>query len=424
MEQESRGVNKISRGFRTILTVLLMTVLVGFVFFGNLLFTRAEPGGTDFLYRWLPTRLILFEGYDNPYSDEAELRVELMHHGHARQGDEIPGMFDYPYYILPLMIPFALIEDFSLARALWMTMLEVIHVLLVVLTLRLFKIRLRSGLLALLLIFALWCSFFTQPLVDGNLSPVAALFTLLSLVMIAKNKDIPAGILLALSTIKPQLSVLFCILVCWWAFSHRRWQIILAAGISMALLWGVSFAIQPSWFTEFLKDVSTYPEIASPHSPASILAAWLPKTSQWIGWGFSLAVGLVLVREWIRVFGKDPTMLFWTASLTFALAPLSGISSAKSNFIAMLPGIVLLTAALAHRWRKTCLVVPVGMILIMLVSWAATLIGLIYYPEVESVTFIDFLIAPIMLAGGLFWMKKYLQKSGTAGGMDLVPLQK
>lgn len=285
---------------QVILSAIIICFTLSLLVFANLQFARQEPGGTDFLYRWMPTRLILLEGYQNPYSPEVEYRVELIHFGHAHQGNETPGIFAYPYYIIPLLIPFSLINDFNLARALWMTMLEIVQMSLVILTLRLFKINLSKSILIFLLLFSLFCSYFLQPLIDGNPSPVVALCALLCLIFISKEKDWLAGIFLVLSTIKPQLALLFFVLIWLWAFSQKRWKIILGSLFSLILLMGVSFAIQPSWFNEFLNDVLLYPNIASPHSPRTIMDAWFPEASKWVSLGLSVVIVAILGREWIN----------------------------------------------------------------------------------------------------------------------------
>ena len=158
------------------MVVVLLIAFGMLLFFGNLYFVEAQPGGTDFLYRWLPTRLVLLEGYENPYSSAVEYQVELMHHGHPHRADETPGIFAYPYYTMGVFLPFALIGDFSLARAAWMTLMELSHLGIALLTLRMLDFTPTRLLGFSLLLFALLSSEFAQPLVDGNPSSLATLF--------------------------------------------------------------------------------------------------------------------------------------------------------------------------------------------------------------------------------------------------------
>jgi hypothetical protein len=388
-----------------IMIFLISSILFGVLFYANYQFTRNSPGGTDFLYRWLPTRLILFEGYQNPYSPEVEYQVELVHHGHAHQGNETPGIFAYPFYIIPIYIPFASIENYPLARSIWMTMLEIIQMLLVILTLRLFKIKMGVFTVFFLLIFSLCFSFFTQPIIDGNPSPIAALFVLISLIMIRNQKDWLAGFFLAFSTIKPQMVLLFFILVWIWSFSHRRWKIILGSVYTLLILLGGSFAIQPTWFTEFLKDVLLYPKIASPHSPVTILDHMIPNAAVWVSLGITGFVIFILAREWIRVYKADFRSLFWVACLTFLLSPISGISSAKSNFIATLPGFILLVSALVMEKKMKPLLVGLIIFSLTCASWILIYLGKNVYIGDIRIYFIDFLILPILMTPAFYWLR-------------------
>ena len=391
--------------FQKLLAIFLFTLVLGFIVYANYQFARNNPGGTDFLYRWMPSRLYLFEGYQNPYSPEVEYQVELAHHGHAHQGTETPGIFAYPFYIIPIFIPFAAIENYITARAIWMTLLECIHILLVIVTLRLFKVQLKMITLVFLILFSLFFSFFSQPIIDGNPSPIAALFVLLSLWAISKQKDWLAGMLLAFSTIKPQMVLLFFILVWIWAFSNRRWKIILGSFFTLVFLFGVSFAILPGWFNEFLKDIFLYPAIASPHSPITILDQFLPGNSKWISILFSGFVIFVLGREWIKVYKKDFNILFWTTCLTFMLSPISGISSAHSNFIAALPAFVLLIAALDKRENLRSIWINILILIFMGLSWSYRIFGHNVTIAGNSIIYFDLLFLPIIMTPALLWLR-------------------
>ena len=372
---------------------------------GNLQLTRSSPGGTDFLYRWLPVRLVLVEGYADPYSPEVEYQVELMHYGRARQGNELPGIFAYPYYITPLYIPFALIADYALARALWMTLLETVILASVFLTIRLLGLKPRPSLLIALLLFALFFPYFTQALVDGNPSPLAAFFVLVSLYFISRNRDWPGGVFLALAAIKPQLVLLVFVLVGLWALSNRRWKLLASTALTLALLLGGAFAFHPGWLTGFLADLSVYPSIDVPYSVRTILDGWLPQAAGWIALLVSLVVGIVLLKEFAGVWRKGFMALFWAVCLTFALAPLSGLNSAHSAYIAALPGIIWLMDALEKRHPRGLL--PEGILLAGVVAgWILFILGRQVSLGDMQAYYLTFFLPPPFLAAGLYWLKR------------------
>jgi len=390
---------------RVLLLIFLLTIILALMIYANYQYTSNNPGGTDFLYRWLPTRLILFEGYQNPYSPEVEVQVEIVHHGHPRQGKETPGIFAYPFYIIPLYVPFSFISDFPTARAIWMSMLELIHLALVILTLQLFKIKLNRITLILLLLFSIFFSFYTQPIIDGNPSPIVALLVLLCLISISREKDWLAGMLLAFSTIKPQMVLLFFILVWVWAFSQRRWKIILGSSFTLLILIGGSFAIQPSWFYEFLKDVLLYPKVASPHSTITILNQWMPDMAKWVSLFITACVIFILGKEWIKGYKKEFKPFFWVVCLTFMLSPISGVSSAHSNFIATLPGFVLIIAALEMKAVRNPFLIRFFPLFLIALSWILFYFARFKYRGDYLFFYIDFIILPIVMTPVLFWLR-------------------
>lgn len=377
---------------------LLIVLIIILLFYGNLQFTKAQPGGTDFLYRWLPTRLVLFEGFQNPYSPETEYRVEIAHHGRPRQGVEPPGIFAYPYYTMGVVFPFALISDFPTARAAWMTLLELTFILIVSLTFRMLDFQPSGVLVTALIMFAMFDADFAQPLIDGNPSGLAALFAILSLYYISRKSDILAGVFLSLSTIKPQLVILFFVLIWGWAFYQKRWNVILSSAIMLAVLFGISFLFFPAWLVEFVKDLLTYPGVARPSTPRAILYYWMPSSlAKSIALGFTLLSIFVLFRVWRNGFREGFAGLFWAACITFTIMPLTGITSAKSNYITMLPGIILLIKYGYEKFGVKDFLFSVFLLVWIGLSWLFFYGGRNWVIGGNLIYFIDFYPMPVVL---------------------------
>ncbi|MFZ5908744.1 MAG: glycosyltransferase family 87 protein [Chloroflexota bacterium] len=378
--------------------ILAGLLFIGLLFWANYRFSIAEPGGTDFLYRWLPTRLVVFEGYENPYSDEVEYQVELMHHGHAHQADETPGIFAYPYYTMGVFLPLALIRDFFLARALWMTLMELAHLGIIFLVLKMLNFTPGKNLTLALILFALLPADFAQPLVDGNPSSLAALFAVLALFFTWREKDAWAGVFLALSTIKPQLVILFFALVWLWAFSSRRWRIIAFSAGSLLLLLGSSFLLQPSWLAEFIKDLTTYTGVARPSTPHAIIRYWLPETAAAaIAIILSLFSLFVILRMVKFYYGKDFSHLFVVAGLIFVLMPLSGITSAKSNYVGMFPSVLLLLWFGVKKMKISENRFAVFLLVWIVLSWVFFVAGQNWVVNGTLIYFVDFYPLPLLL---------------------------
>ncbi len=381
-----------------IILALLIMALIVLLFFANYTFAKNSPGGTDFLYRWLPTRLVFFKGYENPYSDEIEYQVELVHHGHAHQEDETPGIFAYPYYTMAVFLPFAFTENFLLARTAWMTLMELAHIAIILISLKITEYKPTKSILIALIFFSLFSAEFLQALVDGNPSSLAALFAVLSLFSIKKKSDRWAGIFLALSTIKPQLVILFFILIWLWAFFKKRWEIISSSLITLAILFGTSFILQPSWLAEFFKDVTTYTGVASPSTPRAILNYWMPASSaNIIAWGLTIFSIFVLYKIWKPSFNKGFSALFWASSFTFVIMPFTGITSAKSNYIAMIPAVILLLQYANEKLNKNDTLLSAFLWLWIFLSWLFFYAGRNWVLGENLIYFVDFYPLPILL---------------------------
>lgn len=384
---------------KTIFAAIVTGILfVGLLFYGNYKFVISQPGGTDFLYRWLPTRLVLLYGYENPYSPEVEYQVELIHHGHAHEGDETPGIFAYPYYTMGVFLPFAFIGDFLIARSLWLTLMELAHLGIVFLILKIIKFSPKKSLGVAFIFFALFPADFAQALVDGNPSSLAAFFAVLALFFISREKDVWAGVFLALSTIKPQLVVLFLPLVGVWALSNKRMKILYAAGISLASFLGISFLFQPNWLAEFFTDLTTYVDVAHPSTPLAILSYWMPAAvARSIALLLSLTSAFILLRAVKFFWGKDFSALFWTGSLVFVLMPLTGITSAKSNYVAMLPAVILLIHVFYKKLNTKDTWLALCMIVWIVLSWVFFYAGRNWLIGDTLIYFVDFYPLPLLL---------------------------
>jgi hypothetical protein len=211
-----------SKRFQFLFGLLFSILFVLILWLANFRFAQQNQAGVDFLIRWLPGRLVLFEGYQNPYSQEATEQVEDYQFRQSGHPEGIPGLYLYPYYTIFITLPFLLIEDFTIARSTWMTALQLSHIMIIVITLQLAAFRPRPLTAVLMLALGLVSAHLIQPIIDGNPSSLAALFLFLSIYCLSRQKDIAAGFFLALATFKPQMTVVFFAFALLWAFSHRR----------------------------------------------------------------------------------------------------------------------------------------------------------------------------------------------------------
>ena len=166
-----------------------------------------------------------------------------------------------------------------------------------------------------------------------------------------KNKhDELAGVLIALTTIKPQVVILVVIYVLVWAIFQRRYKIIAWFIITLVLLIASGSLLIPDWVMQNLREILRYPGYNPPGTPASALATWFPAVGPRVGTILSLAVIVIMLTEWWLARHQGYRHFFWTGCLTLVLSAWSGIQTDPGNFIIMLPAIILFFAIVAERW--------------------------------------------------------------------------
>ena len=209
---------------RYVLTILILLILVSLAWV-NFTFAEENPGGTDFLVHWMGARELIMNGV-SPYSDLTVLKIQVAIYGRpARQGEH-EFRVAYPIYSTVVFAPFAMIADFNMARALWMKALQASLLALTFLSLHLTRWRPGVLLLALLLLFSLTWYHALRGIINGNAVILVAFLIGAVFLALKSGKDELAGVLLAFSTIKPQVVILLILFILIWALSQRRWPVI------------------------------------------------------------------------------------------------------------------------------------------------------------------------------------------------------
>jgi hypothetical protein len=101
-----------------------------------------------------------------------------------------------------------------------------------------------------------------RALILGQMATVVFLALTVALLALDQGHDWWAGALLAVATIKPQMSFLLIPWVLWWSAWRQRWQVWKGFALAMTLLVGASFLLVPTWAADFLQDVLQYDVIS------------------------------------------------------------------------------------------------------------------------------------------------------------------
>jgi hypothetical protein len=383
----------------------LFTVLI----WGNYRYAQKNPGGTDFLVHWVGTRGFITNG-TSPYSDQAALNIQTMVYGRAAKVGEHQLRVAYPLYSILLFLPFALIKDYVMARAFWMAVLEVALIGLAFLSLRLVRWKPKPIILGIFILFSVFWYHAFRPLILGNAVILIAVAIVAVVLAIRSKQDELAGVLLAFSTIKPQVVILFIGYIVFWSIFKRRWKILAWLAITLAILTGIGILLIPDWIVQNLREILRYPGYNPPGTVSAALAALMPNIGKRLGFIIPILVGLVTLVEWIISLKSDFRGFVWTTCLTLTASLWIGIQTDPGNFIVAFPALVLAFAMWVERWRTAGAILSIiSMAAIFVGIWALFLktVEYTYQPVQSPVMFFPLpLIAFILLYWVRWWAIK------------------
>lgn len=380
-----------------------MLVILGLFTWENYRFASENPGGNDFLVHWMGTRSLVLEGM-NPYSDEVASRIQTMAYGRAAKLGEHELRVAYPLYSVVVFLPFALIGDFTLARAVWMTTLEAGLFLLTILSLRLVRWRVRPIPLFFLLLFSLFWYQGLRPVINGNVVILIALGLVGGFLALRAGADELAGVLFAFTTIKPQVVVLVLAYVVLWAMSCGRWKVIAWLAGTVFLLSASAALLIPDWIVGNLREVIRYPSYNPPGTLQAAFNVWWPAWGERVGWALTGIMALIMLVEWWNNRRGEPQGFLWAACLTLVISQWIGIQTDPGNFIVLYPALLLVCSLLSERWRGGRWVVVAVLLAVFIGLW--TLFVKTVEPGFQPVQSpVMFLPLPALLLAGLYWVR-------------------
>ena len=384
--------------------VLIMGALLALVglFQTNFVYSQRQPGGNDFLARWMGARYWLIEGI-SPYDERVSLATQIVIYGRPadkQKGEDI-AHFVYPLPVMIFIAPFALFE-YTVARALWMTLLELCMVFIILLAFRLGEWQIRPLKLTLLMLLLFLGYYSLRSIILGQYAVVNALLVLLSLLAVKRRNDFAAGILLALSLCKPQMVFLFVPWVLIWAFSQRRWDVFGGFFGGGGVILAVSLMFLPDWPLQMLRQILDYPTYTGESSPLSILASLTPgvkRQLEWILYGGFLGY---LFVEWGVAWKKDYPHFFWVGLLTLVVNNLVAYRTATTHFILFYPAMCLVFRVLEERWHRFGKWLVWGLLLGWFVGSWWLFLSTVQGNQESSVMFLPF---PLLVLLGLWWTR-------------------
>ena len=197
-----------------------------------------------------------------------------------------------------LFLPFSLIKNYILARAVWMTALELALIIMAFIAINLAGWKPPLWLQGVILLFSLIWYHAIRGIVNGNAVIFIALMLTSIFLLMRDDKDRPAGFLLAITTIKPQLVVLLIPFIIVWALYQKRWTLIKWFFGTLAALVLIGIFLIPDWILQNLWEILKYPAYNPAGTLAAALSEWSPGLESQLKWGILIVLGTLLLYEW------------------------------------------------------------------------------------------------------------------------------
>ena len=387
-----------------LIVLIFLVIIISGLVWGNISFVTKNPGGNDFLVHWVATQNFVYKSI-SPYSDTTALEIQMMVYGRAAKPGEHELRPAYPLFSIFLFLPFGLIKNYFIARAIWMTVLEISLFVSVFLLIKVSQLKPDKLLLVAIFVFSIFWYHGLRSLINGNAVVLLLFCFVLSIYAIQVKQDELAGIVLGLTMIKPQVGFAFILFIIFWSLLNKRYKIIFWFFGTLTMLIVLALFLSPTWPTQFLQEVLRYPGYNPPGTPATALAKIMPGIGNRFGLAISIISAIVLMVEWFLGRKSTGINFVWVCSITLILGQWLNIQTDPGNFIIMLPGLIVVFRLVEDRWPNYgSLINFIILGVLFVVPWGIFLFTLSNeYQPIQSP--IMFFPVPVLLLLELYWVR-------------------
>lgn len=307
--------------------------------------------GNDFYQVWLTSRECLRSGRD-PYNAEMTRTIQTGLYGRPldpnRPTDPVDRrVFPYPFFTDLLFWPAAEFP-FAPLRVAVVCVLAALTFAGVLLWLRALNWRLSAKWVAVILLLTLSSYPALEALFAAQLGLLVAFLLAASLVALQRGRFLLAGILMAITTIKPQVTALAILyFLVWSAYDWRtRGRFCLGFVATLSLLVGASLAAMPHWIQSWTHTVLAYRHYTRPPLVTEVLTSHLGPRLAAPGTFVLTATSIVIaiLLAWRNRAAACDSFTFWmTLSLLLSITTITILpGQAVYDHLVLLPGILLL----------------------------------------------------------------------------------
>jgi hypothetical protein len=380
-------------------------VLLPWEYYVNVQHGRLKEQMGDLYPRWVGTRELLLNGR-NPYGKEVSQQIQMAFYGHPieqtydKQASEIVDeqRFVYPLYVVLLLAP-TVHADFAQLQTWAPVVLAVLLAISVWLWLGVLRWRPPTLAAAALTLLVLSSPQIAQGLRLRQFGLLVAFLLALATWCVTRQRYFIAGILLALSTIKPQMMALCLLWFLVWSIgeSRKRWPLAAGFGIALALLTGVAEFLLPGWPRYFVEGLDAYRKYFPTTSPLRLMLG------NWLGGALSvLVVAALLALAWRnrKVAADSLEFLQMLALFSIASTLVLPLLTPYNQALLLLPVILLL-----RDWNQLPRLGRIAFTALVAWPWIISLALLLHPPQLDSLSRLPLLpsalvlLCPFLVAG-------------------------
>jgi hypothetical protein len=399
----------------------LLVLLVSIFLVGNTagiyfaLTSRRSVQVWDLQPLWQAGRWIV-EGRGSPYSGEMTHLLQMQSYGRLAGDGEDSRAFAYPPYALLLVLP-SIFLALPWAQAAWFTVLEFGLVVGVLGAIKFTGWRMPGWWVLLTVIWAFLLYPLTWALVLGQISILISALFIATLLALRSGQDGWAGICMALTTAKPQMSFLLVPALLLWALVRRRYRFLQFFAGVLSALFLISFLLLPGWLAEVQQAGIRYFRGQPFPPPVMLLGEAIAGD---YGWVVALPLMVLLLAgltwAWWRERASSSAPL-WPIGLTLVVTTLVAPRTSVANQASLLLPLCLLFADLTRRGRRGYWVVAVVQAVLLVGLWAIDLLwfppsgsGIHWHAQQRVVSPILPTVLLIALATRPWWMQKMRER--------------
>lgn len=318
---------------------------------------------SDLYPRWHGSRELLLHRRD-PYAPGITREIQIWQRNRPAHPGEDEGRFAYPVYVSFVLAP-SIFADFWTVNTVMFWLILCCSALSALVYLRFVDWRGANWTWLAVVLFTLG----TFPVVFSararQLAPVVGFLLAAALLCILRRHLVWSGILLALATIKPQLTILIVPWLLLWSCAEwrRRRGLFLGFASSMALLMAASEWLVPGWIREFVASASAYTRYTDGRS---VLQLFFTRPG---GTAASILVLVVLAIVCWRLRRSEPRSPEFVGCTVLVLATSLTVipTMAPHGQVLLLPAVLLLLkdrrailglgGAARYLWMSACALV-------------------------------------------------------------------